>query len=99
MVIIPITLIATIHVQEGKMEDAKEVLKKLVPKIKESEPGTLEYIPHTVKQDPNAIIFYEVYKDEEALKIHGANLGKNMAELGPFLVPERPAVQNLEAIL
>jgi quinol monooxygenase YgiN len=99
VVIIPISLIATVKVREGNMEKAKEVLKKLVPKIKESEPGTLEYIPHTVKQDPNIIVFYEKYADEEALKTHSANLGKNMAEFGPLLVPERPDIKNLEEIL
>ncbi|MFW9941067.1 MAG: putative quinol monooxygenase [Candidatus Thorarchaeota archaeon] len=99
MVIIPITLIATVKVREGNMEKAKEVLKKLAPKIKESEPGTIEYTPYTVKQDPNVIMFYEVYKNEEALKTHSASLGKNMAELGPLLVPERPNIKNLEEIL
>ena len=80
------------------MEEAKEVLRKFVPKIKESEPGTLEYIPYTVKQDPNAIVFYEIYKDVDALKAHGANLGKNMAEFGPLLEPKRPDIRNLEEI-
>jgi quinol monooxygenase YgiN len=98
VIYITITLIATVQIREGKMEEAKEVLKKLVPKVKESEPGTLEYIPHTVKQDPNVIVFYEVYKDEDALKTHGANLGKNMAEFGPLCEPKRPDIKNLEQI-
>jgi len=82
-----ITLIATIKVKEGKMDEAIEVLKKVVPKIKASEPGCLEYIPHTVKGSKETIIFYEKYADDKALKEHMANLGKNMAELGPLLVP------------
>ncbi|KKM70443.1 hypothetical protein LCGC14_1440690 [marine sediment metagenome] len=98
MVFITISIVATVQVKEGKMEEAKEVLKKLVPKIKESEPGTLEYIPHTVKQDPNAIIFYEKYKDGDALKAHFANLGKNMAEFSPLLEPGNPDIKNLEEI-
>jgi quinol monooxygenase YgiN len=93
-----ITLIATVKIQEGKMEDAKAALKKVVTKVKESEPGTLEYIPHTVKEDPNVIIFYEKYADEDALKAHGANLGKNMVEFGPCCVPERPGIKTLEEI-
>ncbi len=76
-------------VKDGKMEEAKEVLKELVPKIKEAEPGTLEYIPHTVKgrKNKDTIIFYEKYKDGDALKEHSANLGENMAPLMPLLVP------------
>ena len=84
-----ITIIAIIKVKEGNMEDAKAALKEIVPKIKESEPGLLEYIPHTVKgrKEKNTIIFYEKYVDDDALKAHMANLGKNMAPLQPFLEP------------
>lgn len=97
-VIMTISLIATVKIQEGKMEEAKAALKKLVPKIKESEPGTLEYIPHTVKENPNVIVFYEKYVDGDAMKAHGANLGKNMAEFGPCCVPERPSIKTLEEV-
>ena len=98
MILITITQIATVQIREGKMEEAKEVLRKVVPKIKESEPGTLEYIPYTVKQDPNVIVFYEIYKDVDAVKAHGANLGKNMEEFGHLCEPKRPDIKNLEQI-
>ena len=62
-----ITIIATIKVKEGKMEEAIEVLKEVVPQIKASEPGLLEYIPHTVKgsKEKETIIFYEKYADDK----------------------------------
>ena len=84
-----VTIIATLEVKEGKMEEVKEVLKEMVANIKASEPGTLEYIPHTVKgQDfKNKIIFYEKYEDGEALKTHMANLARTGAKLTPLLVP------------
>ena len=84
-----ITIIATVKVKEGNMEAAIEALKEIVPKIKASEPGLLEYKPHTVKgpKEKNTIIFYEKYEDDKALKIHMANLGKNMAKLTPLLEP------------
>lgn len=87
VVLIPITLIATVRVKNGSMEKAIEALKEVVPKIKESEPGCLQYIPHTIKGEENSIIFYEVYADSDALKQHNKNLGKNMAKLGPLLEP------------
>ena len=93
-----ISIIATVKIQEGKMEEAKAALRKIIPIIKESEPGTLEYIPHVVKENPNIIVFYEKYADEEALKVHGANLRKNMREFGPYCVPERPVMQTLQEI-
>ena len=84
-----VTVIATLEVKEGKMEEVKEVLKDMVAQIKASEPGTLEYIPHTVKggKFKNTIIFYEKYKDGEAVKTHMANLAKTGAKLTPLLVP------------
>ncbi len=84
-----ISLIATIQIKNGNMEKAIEVLKEIVPKIRESESGCLEYIPHTVKgkKFKNTIIFYEKYADEEALKLHMANLPKNMEKFSPLLEP------------
>ncbi|MHA2128156.1 MAG: putative quinol monooxygenase [Promethearchaeota archaeon] len=93
-----ISMIATIRIREGMMEQAKEAIRKVVLKIKESEPGTLEYIPYTVKEKENVIVLLEKYADENALKAHGANLGKNMVEFGPCCVPERPGIQTLEEI-
>jgi len=84
-----ITIIATVKVKEGSMNQAIEALKEIVPKIKETEPGCLQYIPHTVKgeKDKNTIIFYEKYQDDASLKLHMKNLGKNMAKFNPFLIP------------
>jgi len=82
-----ITLIATLKVKDGKMEEAINALKEIVPKVKASEPGCLEYIPHTVRGDEKTIIFYEKYSDKDALKLHSANLMKNMETLFPLLEP------------
>ena len=84
-----VTIIASVEVKEGKMEEVKEVLKDMVAQIKASEPGTLEYIPHTVKgrEFKNKIIFYEKYESGEAFKTHMANLAKTSAKLTPLLVP------------
>jgi len=82
-----ITLIATLKVKEGKMDEAVGILKEIVPKIKEAEPGCLEYVPHTVRGESNTIIFYEKYQDKDALKIHSGNIGKSMEKLFPLLEP------------
>ena len=82
-----ITLIATLKIKEGKMEEAINALKEIVPKVKASEPGCLEYIPHSVRGDENTIIFYEKYQDKDALKLHSANLMKNIEKLLPLLEP------------
>jgi quinol monooxygenase YgiN len=82
-----ITLIVKLKVKEGKMEEAIGILKEIIPKVKEAEPGCLEYIPHTVRGEENAILFYEKYRDKEALKIHSGNLPKTMEKLFPLLEP------------
>ena len=82
-----ITLIATVKVKEGMMDQAVEVLKEIVPHIRESEPGCLEYLPHRVRNEENTILFYEKYLDKEALKEHSANLVTTLGKLLPLLDP------------
>jgi quinol monooxygenase YgiN len=82
-----ITLIATLKVKEGKMEEAVEVLKEIVPKLKAAEPGCLAYIPHRVRKDDSTIIIYEKYADKEALTLHSSNLGTSLAKFLPLLEP------------
>jgi quinol monooxygenase YgiN len=56
-------LIATFHVKEGMLDEVVELLKGVVPTIRESEPGCLASIPHTVhgEGNENTIVFYEKY--------------------------------------
>jgi len=82
-----ITLIATMKVKEGKMNEVRDRLKIIVPQIKKTEPGCLEYIPHTVKGEDNTIIFYEKYLDKEAFKIHSANFDENFKDVMPLIEP------------
>jgi quinol monooxygenase YgiN len=82
-----ITLIAILKVKDGKMEEVKEKLKKIASHVKNTEPGCLEYIPHTVKGEDNTIIFYEKYLDKEALKIHSAGFMDNFKDVMPLLEP------------
>jgi len=82
-----ITIFATLKIKEGKMDEAIAALKEVVPQVLAAEPGCLAYMPHTVRGpgNENTIIYYEKYKDKEAFKTHGANLGKYMAKLGPLV--------------
>ncbi len=84
-----VTIIAIVEVKEGKMEEAKEVLKEMALQVKASEPGTLEYIPHIIKgkDNKNKILFYEKYESGEAMKSHMASSAKTSAKLTPLLVP------------
>ncbi len=82
-----ITLIAKLSFKQGKIEEVVALLKEIVPRIRESEPGCLEYIPHTVKGEENTIIFYEKYRDKDALKAQSANLPGNFEKIFPLMEP------------
>ncbi len=84
-----VSLIATFTVKEGKMEEAVEVLKQIVPKIKESEPGCLIYTPHTIRgrKNKNSIVFYEKYVDDEAMKAHTDKIATTLADFLPLCEP------------
>jgi len=89
-----VTIIATVEIKEGKMEEAKEVLKEIAKSVLANEPGTLEYTPHTVRNEENTIIFVEKYKDVDAMKAHMKGLGKTMAKAMPLMVPAPPNIKS-----
>ena len=66
-----ISIIAKIKAQEGKEEELKAILLDLVEKVK-SEEGTLEYILNQSTKDKTQFIFYEKYKDQDALTFHSS---------------------------
>jgi quinol monooxygenase YgiN len=84
------TVIATLKVKEGKMDEAIRVLKEDIPKMMKNEPGCLTYIPHTVKGEGNSstIVIYEKYADKDAFKLHSANLMTSMGRLFALLDPQ-----------
>ena len=88
-----VRIVAEMKIKEGKMEEAKEILKEVAKIVLANEPGTLEYTVHTVRKEDNTIIFIETYKDGDALKAHSANLGKNMAKFGPLLEPRTTKIK------
>lgn len=47
-----------------------DLVAETVAKIRESEPGTLIYAIHGVKDAPLSRIFYEVYESREAFDAH-----------------------------
>jgi len=81
--------IATFKVKEGMMEEAIEACKEIVPKVRESEPGCLQYVALTVKgrKNKDTIMFYENYKDDEAVATHNKNVGTTLAKLLPLCEP------------
>ncbi|MFX1385697.1 MAG: putative quinol monooxygenase [Promethearchaeota archaeon] len=65
-----ITIVVTYKVKDGKMEEAIKDLKKIVPGLRKSAPGLIEFIPYTAKwhKNKNLLIFFIKYENVKASK-------------------------------
>jgi quinol monooxygenase YgiN len=46
-----------------------EMLRNLATASRE-EPGCVTFLPHQVQEDPNTVLIYEQYRDDQALAAH-----------------------------
>jgi quinol monooxygenase YgiN len=71
----PYSTLATWYVADGKLDAARAALNALAIEVRK-EPGTLVYLVHEPASDslpppaPGTIVFFEVYKDEDAFLAH-----------------------------
>ncbi len=84
-----ITQIAKFKLNMDKEEEGLAVLKEMCTAVEENEPGVLAYICSRSAKNPDELVFFEVYKDEAALKAHGTtpHLGKIRKAFGTLLLP------------
>jgi quinol monooxygenase YgiN len=66
-----ITQLAKFKLNMEKEAEAVQSLKDLCAGVEAGEPGVLAYICHRSTKNPDEVVFFEVYKDEQALKDHG----------------------------
>jgi quinol monooxygenase YgiN len=66
-----IIVVATMKAKEGEQEKLEKALRGIVPQV-EAEAGTLAYALHRDKAEPRKFLFYEKYRDKEALNFHSA---------------------------
>ena len=84
------SVVATIKVKEGKVEEAKRFLKQLAADTLANEKGTLAYSPLQRKDDPSTFVIYEKYATAEDLKLHTKNLAGVGAQFGALVDPAAP---------
>ena len=84
-----ITQIAEFKLNLDKEEEGIKALQEMCAAVEENEPGVLAYICSRSAKNPDELIFFEVYKDEAALKAHGTtpHLGKIRKAFGTLLLP------------
>jgi len=83
-------------------EDRAEVadlLRKLTAETRK-EPGCVSYAPHPLQEDPDTVVIYEQYRDEEALTAHRESAHfKKYAAAGLYQKMLERKLQNLTDIL
>jgi len=65
-----VSLLAKLTVAEGRADDLKSALDALISAADE-EDGLEVYSAHADNSDPSVFWFFEVYRDQEALTVHG----------------------------
>lgn len=64
-------VVAKIKAVAGKEKEMEQALLAVIPKVREEE-GTLVYTLHQDQNDPSVFLFYEKYKDADALVAHSS---------------------------
>jgi quinol monooxygenase YgiN len=65
-----IAFVSSLRAQPGRRAELLAILQDLVDDAERNEPGTLTYTFHTVDDDPDAVISYELFADDAALDAH-----------------------------
>jgi quinol monooxygenase YgiN len=94
-----IGVIATLKVQDGKSDEFERVFAGLAASVRSNEPGNVAYQLCRSRTEPNTYKVLELYRDEEALKTHGAS--EHFKSAGPGLgavLAGRPDVEYLDGV-
>jgi quinol monooxygenase YgiN len=94
-----VAVFARIAAQPGKRDEMVKAMEALIENAK-TEAGTLTYILHVDDKEPDAVFFYELYSDEDALTAHGTSdrfkeIGKSLRDLAGG----RPELQILKPLI
>ena len=65
-----IVISATLRAAAGKEDELIALMNDLVAKVKENEPGALDYRFHRSQKDRSMFMVYERYESPEAMQAH-----------------------------
>lgn len=77
-----IYLTAKLTAKPGKFDVLREAILWVLPKSR-AEEACVQYDPHTLVEDPDSIMFYEIWADEAGFKAHAASA--HLAEFNEML--------------
>ena len=94
-----LTISARFRIKEGKEEEALAQLKSMAGDVQANEEGALAYACHRNLDDPLEVIFFEVYRDKDALTAHrGTDHMKQMNSVFKDLFEGPVKIEKLERI-
>ena len=74
-----LTVVAELKAKPGREEEVRSLLLSVIEPVR-AEEGCLQYDLHVSTADPAAFVFYENWKDADALKAHARSA--HMKEFG-----------------
>ena len=85
-----ITITATLTLNPDNADAAIAGLREMVAAVEANEPGVLAYICNRSLQNPNEIMFFEIYENQAATQLHGETLHMKQfrSEAARFFVGE-----------
>ena len=91
-------VVAKIKAKSGEEAKMEEALRSMVTKVQQEE-GTLTYTLHRSQKDSTQFMFYEKYRDGQALKDHSSTpyFKELFATLGP-LIDGAPQIEMYDEI-
>jgi quinol monooxygenase YgiN len=91
-------VVAKLKAKSGEEAKMEEALRDMVLKVAQEE-GTFAYTLHRSQKDPAQFMFYEKYRDGQALKDHSATpyFKELFATLGP-LIDGAPQIEMYDEI-
>ena len=94
-----VALIAKMKIKEGKMDEATELFRDLVPKVA-AEEGTVAYAVCRDKVHPDLLVVVERYRDKEAIQAHSSTPHfKEFSKALGALLDGKPDIIILEEIV
>jgi quinol monooxygenase YgiN len=94
-----IGIVATLRVQAEKAAEFEAIFAELSQKVRANEPGNLLYQLTKSRAEPNTYKVLELYKDQEAVTLHGQSEYYRAAgpKMGPCMAG-RPEIELLDAV-
>lgn len=87
-----IIVVAVFKAQSGKEAELEGILTSMIPQVQKEE-GTVSYTLHRAIGKPGEYLFYEVYKDKDALDFHAStSYFKELPALASPLLAEPPSI-------